>query len=74
MFENIDDLKEFIESYSRKIEIQHEECGECGGSLFDSCGYEEYVKEDKYAPDIKFCSEDCLEKYLIREIGIKTYM
>lgn len=70
MFKNIEQLRDCIEEKSQSIAIQHKECDYCGGSLIDSCGCEEFVKLDEYAPDKKFCSEYCLEQHLIEEIGI----
>lgn len=71
MFKSLKELKECIEEYSKSIAIQHRECDYCGGSLIDSCGYEEFIELEKYAPDKKFCSECCLEEYLIEDIGIE---
>lgn len=71
MFQSLKELKECIEEQSKNITIQHEECTYCGSSLIDSCGYEEYFELQKYAPDKKFCSEYCLENYLIEDIGIQ---
>lgn len=71
MFKTIKELRECIEEQSKNVSIQHQECGYCGGSLIDSCGCEEYFELQKYAPDEKFCSEHCLEQFLIEEIGIQ---
>lgn len=71
MFKNIKELKKHIEEESENITLQHQECEYCGGSLIDSCGYEEYVKLENYAPGKRFCSEYCLEQYLIDCIGVE---
>lgn len=71
MFKNLKELRECIEEQSKNVSIQHRECDCCGGSLIDSCGYEEFIELEKYAPDKKFCSEYCLEQYLIEDIGIE---
>lgn len=71
MFKNIKELRECVEEQSKTIIIQHKECEYCGGSLIDSCGCEEFIELEKYAPDKKFCSEYCLEQYLIEDIGIE---
>lgn len=71
MFKNIKELKKHIEEESENVALQHQECNYCGGSLIDSCGYEEYIKLENYAPDKRFCSEYCLEQYLIDCIGVE---
>lgn len=71
MFKTIKELKECIKEQSKNVSIQHQECDYCGGSLIDSCGYEEFYELEKYAPNKKFCSEYCLENYLIEDIGIE---
>lgn len=71
MFQSLQELKECIEEQGKNITIQHKECEYCGSSLIDSCGYEEYFELEKYAPNKKFCSEYCLENYLIEDIGIQ---
>lgn len=71
MFKSLEELRECIEEKSKSIAMQHQECSYCGGSLIDSCGYEEFIELDEYAPDKKFCSEYCLEQHLIDDIGIE---
>ena len=72
MFRDIEDLRDCIEEFGEVVKCQHDECPQCGGSMIDSCGFEEYIKLEKYAPGLRFCSEECLEKYLIEEIGIQN--
>ena len=44
MFKSLKELRECIEEKSKNITIQHQECSYCGGSLIDSCGYEEFIE------------------------------
>ena len=71
MFKDIKELRNHIENESENIALQHQECDYCGGSLIDNCGYEEYIRLEEYAPDKRFCSEHCLEQYLLEFIGVE---
>lgn len=72
MFKDINELRNCIEVESVNITKQHEDCYYCGGSLIDNCGFEEFILYEEYAPGYKFCSEYCLEQYLLKEVGLEN--
>lgn len=73
MFHNIDEVKEFVECECMHVQYQHEDCFQCGGSLIDNCGSEEYFYSEEIENGAKFCSECCLEQFIVENIGISNY-
>lgn len=71
MFKNMKELEEYIEYECNRITAEPERCYICGKFMVDKQGYTDYILVDEYAPDDKFCSEECAKEFLIHKIGIK---
>ena len=66
MFKTMNELKQYIEWECPLIVNEPERCCVCEKVLKDSEGYEQYYLCEEFTLD-KFCSEKCIENYLIEQ-------
>ena len=66
MFKNIDELRKYIEWECPLIVNEPEVCFACGEILRDMEGYDQYYLCEEFTLG-KFCSEKCIEDYLIEQ-------
>ena len=70
-FKNIKELNDYIENNCFIVKAESEGCYICGQVLHNMKGDIEYHLCEEYAPDEKFCSEECIKEFLLNKIGVE---